>query len=131
MFGLPWDDVDGAGERPDLADGRDRPRICLRGCLDLEHELGGGAQSITPPLHGHRASVPRPAHEADLHAALAVDGGDYAHRQVSLLQHRPLLDVDFAVAQEVLVSATIALQRVGVAAEGADRLPEGHAYSVL
>jgi hypothetical protein len=75
--------------------------------------------------------VPSFAYEADLHAALAIYGGDHAHLQVSLFEHRPLLDVDFAVAQEILVWASAALQRVGIAAEGADRLPEGHAYSVL
>ena len=68
------------------------------------------------------------ADEAGPHAALAVDGRDYAYGEVFLLQHGSLLYVDLAVAEKVPFPA--AVQGAGIA-EGADRFPEGHAVPVF
>ena len=84
--------------------------------LDEEHQLCRGGSGVAPAVHRRRARVARHAGDLDLEAHAAVDRGDDAERQVRLVEHRPLLDVDLdeaEVALRVALHRADRLQRAG------------------
>ena len=66
------------------------------------------------------------ADKGDLDTNLAVDRRDHAKGQVLFLQHRALLYVHLAIAEQVLIATAITFEGVRDSAEGTHRLPQGH-----
>ena len=111
------------------ADGRDQAGLGRRRGLDRQHQLRGGGQRVSAPVHRHGPRVARLAGELDQHPALARDRRDDADGQGTRLEHRPLLDVHLAVTEEVAAHFVIGDSR-RVAAERANRFGHGDAGRV-
>ena len=111
------------------ADGRDQAGLGRRRGLDRQHQLRGGGQRVSAPVHRHGPRVARLAGELDQHPALARDRRDDADGQGTRLEHRPLLDVHLAVTEEVAAHLVIGDSR-RVAAERANRFGHGDAGRV-
>ena len=100
--------------------------------LDVQHQLGHRGGGVAAPVHRRRAGVAGHAgHLADV-AHAAVDGSDHAQRQVQLVEHRALLDVNLHEAE---VLRRVAPQRVdrihrGRQAGGRHRVAQAHALGV-
>ena len=106
-----------------------RPTVRRAGRLDGQHPLGGRGQRVAAGVHRHRARVPGAAGEHDLRARGPGDRADHAERETALLQHRALLDVHLAVAEQPLAVAGGA-DGPRVAPEVAQRVAERHAVLV-
>ena len=106
---LPRNDVTGARLYLHLAYGGHEPGPVAPQRLDGQHEFGGGAEGIAPHLHRHRPGMACHAADCDADAALPRDRRHHADRQIVPLQHRTLLDVDLAVAKQVVWPAPVPL----------------------
>ena len=114
---LAGNDVAGAWLDGELANSGDHAIPGAGQRLDRQHELGRGAERIVAEGHGHGAGMARQAVKATRQAALAGNRGNHAHGQAPRFEHRPLLNMDLAIAQQVRAAAPIAGQRRGVAPE--------------
>ena len=95
----PRDHIGGAGHRVDIADGADQPALVgAAKFLDRNDAFGGARQRVAPQRHRHRAGVTGHAGHAHREAGGAGYRGHHADRQVLLLQHRSLLDVQFDIS---------------------------------
>ncbi len=89
----------------------------LARALDREHALGRRRHRVLPQGHRHRAGVPGHAVDLDRVAVRAVDRGDDADRQALGLEHRPLLDVELGVGEDVLLPLRRLADALGVEVE--------------
>jgi hypothetical protein len=64
-------------------------------------------------VHRHGSGVPGLAGKAAVQAARAVDGFHHAQRQPFLLQARPLLNMQFQIGAEILLTARGMRTRAG------------------
>ena len=87
--------------------------------LDRQDHLGRRRQRILAQRHRHGAGMAGMAGDRDPKPAGTVDRGDDADRQLELLEHRPLLDMDLDIAQHALAPAGDGRDRRGIAAEAA------------
>ena len=98
---LAGDDVARARVDGDPPDGRDQTRAPARERFGGEHPLRRGGERVAAVGHRHGAGVAGLAAEGQLGLGLAGDRGDDADRRAAALEHRPLLDVQLAVAEQV------------------------------
>ena len=120
------DDVACAGIDRELADRRDErvARAAAGHFLDHPDRFGDSGERVMAKCHRHRAGMAGLASRAQAVAALARDGGDHAERLSRPLQHRPLLDMDLEVADDVGAAIGFGGERRRIAAEGEQRIAD-------
>ena len=97
------------------SDRRDEIRLPPGAALDRGHHDRRSGQSVTAQGHRRGARVRALPDNPDLPTAGAADPRDHSDRAVLGLEHRPLLDMDFDIADDVFQSAEpSAAMRVGL-----------------
>ena len=95
----------------------------------MEDVLGGSAERIPAAVHGQSTGVSGFTVEVCRDTALARDCRNDAHRQVLRLEHRALLDVNFAVTEQVARVPFLEQESFRIASKCADGL--GHRDPLL
>ena len=98
---LPGTTLTAPGYVDSEPDGGDEPLRGPRDVLDRQDELGRTRERVTAEPHRQAPRVPGDAGQRQARARCARDRRDDTDRQVFRLEHRPLLDVHLAVAEDV------------------------------
>src|ERR1700756_599503 len=77
-------------------------RSILGMVLDCTDPLRGRGQRIATKIHRRRSRVVGVPRECELQPALAGNRFDHSQRQAGILQHRPLLNVELEVTENIL-----------------------------
>src|SRR6202795_1687269 len=100
---LPCDDVRHAWFRLNRAHRSHQPGSTQRPLLDRTYPLGSGGKRIMAEIHRRRSSVIGVPHECELQPALAGDRFDDSERPIGVLEHWPLLNVEFHIAENIVL----------------------------
>ena len=98
--------------------------------LDCHDKFGGGTERIRTEFHRYCSCMAGPAKKPKRFSGLARNAGDYGKRQILLLQHRPLLDVDFHVTKQTICVQARDGERVGMSPEAPNCLCHRNAVCV-
>src|SRR5713226_5430117 len=99
---LPCDDVRRTWFRLNRAYRSHQPGRTHSPALDRTDPLGSGGKRIMAEIHRRRSRVIGVPHEGELHPALAGYRFDDSERPVDVLEHRPLLNVEFHIAENIV-----------------------------
>ena len=111
------------GMRADGTDGADQSgAICLAEFLDRHDAFGGARQRIAPQRHRHRAGMAGHAGEICRQPRGAGYRRHHADGKVLLLQHRPLLDVQFDIGMQFATRPRRRTDMIGIEPELLHRL---------
>src|SRR6266403_3268262 len=107
---LPCDDVRRAGFRLNRAHRSNQTGSTQRPALDRPDPRGSGRQRVMAEIHRRRSSVIGVPHESELHPALAGYRFDDSKRSADVVEHRPLLNVEFHIAEDIVLVSHCSLR---------------------
>src|SRR6266478_5787341 len=127
---LSWNDVARTRQGYKLAYRGYQASPALAKRFHGQYKFGRRTQGVAPQTHRNSSGMPGQPGKSHFSPGLTCDRCYDAHRPILQFQHRPLLDMDFSVAQQTFGIAAVSGDPIGISTKVPNGIAHGDALRV-